>query len=220
MPPISVLVVDDHAVFADALRARLDAERDLEPVMVAYSAAEASAKLAAHQPDVAILDMRLGDGSGLRLADEVRTLAPKTRVIVLSASGSVDAVVDALELGVRAWLSKTVEVAELISAIRAVHGGEAWLQPALLGHVLTAQLQRSARPPEDRLGVLTEREREVLEYLAAGIGRAETATRLGVSVNTVRSHIQNLIAKLGVHTTLEAVAVRNSQRSPHSREGG
>jgi len=218
MQPISVLVVDDHAVFADALRARLDAEQDLAPVTVAYSVAEARAKLAVQRPDVVILDMYLGDGSGLQVADEVRILALEARILMLSASGSVDSVVDALASGVRGWMSKTVEITELINAIRALHRGEAWLHPALLGRVLAAQLRRSASPPSDPLGVLTQREREVLDCLAAGMSRAESAARLQVSVNTVRSHIQNLTAKLGVHTTLEAAALRNSQRSSHNRD--
>ncbi|HEU5005480.1 MAG TPA: response regulator transcription factor [Jatrophihabitantaceae bacterium] len=218
MQPISVLVVDDHAVFADALRARLDAEQDLAPVIVAYSVAAARAKLAAQRPDVVILDMYLGDGSGLQVADEVRELAPEARILMLSASDSVDSVVDALASGVRGWMSKTVEITELIDAIRAVHRGEAWLHPALLGQVLAAQMRRSASPPPDPLGALTEREREVLDCLAAGMSRAESAARLQVSVNTVRSHIQNLTAKLGVHTTLEAAALRNSQRSLPNRD--
>jgi len=159
MQPISVLVVDDHAVFADALRARLDAEQDLAPVTVAYSVAEARAKLAVQRPDVVILDMYLGDGSGLQVADEVRILALEARILMLSASGSVDSVVDALASGVRGWMSKTVEITELINAIRALHRGEAWLHPALLGRVLAAQLRRSASPPSDPLGVLTQRER-------------------------------------------------------------
>jgi DNA-binding NarL/FixJ family response regulator len=214
MATISVLVVDDHAVFADALRIRLGAEADLVPVSVAYTAAEARAKLAALQPDVAVLDLLLGDESGLQLAEYARNAAPRTRVVILSATASVDAVVDAIAFGVRGWLRKTVEITELISAIRAVQRGEAWLDRALLGQVLTAQVQRSLSPAPDPLVGLTEREREVLDCLADGDSRSQIAARLRVSVNTVRSHIQNLTAKLGVHSTLEAVALRNLQ-CPH-----
>lgn len=218
MAPISVLVVDDHAVFADALRTRLDAEEDLAPVTVAYDVADASAKLATQQPDVAVLDMVLGDGSGLQLAELARASSPRTRVMILSATASVETVVDALASGVCGWLSKTVEISELIGAIRAVHRGEAWVNPALLGHVLAAQVRRTMSPPADPLSVLTDREREVLDCLAEGVSRAEAAARLRVSVNTVRSHIQNLTAKLGVHSTLEAVAMRNMHRSPRRSE--
>lgn len=217
MATISLLVVDDHAVFADALRIRLDAERDLAPVAVAYSAAEARAKLVMLQPDVAVLDLLLDDESGLQLAEYARKAAPRTHVVMLSATVSVDAVVDALAYGVRGWLCKTVEITELITAIRAVQRGEAWLHPALLGDVLSAQVQRSLSPPPDPLAGLTDREREVLDCLADGVSRTQTAARLRVSVNTVRSHIQNLTAKLGVHSTLEAVALRNLQ--PPRRSG-
>jgi DNA-binding NarL/FixJ family response regulator len=213
VPPISVLVVDDHAVFADALQARLMLEPDIAPVRVAYSVGEAVARLSADRPDVALVDLLMADGSGLEIADRVREIAPGTRIMMLTAVDEPDRVVEAVLLGVRAWLPKTVDPRQLVRAIRAVYVGEAWFDPMLLGAVLPALVARTSQPAPDALSSLTEREREVLDCLADGMSRADTAARLGVSVNTVRSHIQNVIAKLGVHSTLEAAAMRNQSRS-------
>jgi DNA-binding NarL/FixJ family response regulator len=208
---VSVLIVDDHAVFADALRARLSAEVDLA-VSVAYSVGEATTKLTSLRPDIALLDLRLTDGDGLQLADRTRELSPGTQIMMLTAVESVEAVVQALAVGVRAWLPKTIDTRQLVRAIRAVHAGEAWLDPALLGNVLSALTRRAAAPP-DALAALTPREREVLDCLANGLSRADIAARLQVSVNTVRSHVHSLIAKLGVHSALEAAALRNHIRT-------
>ena len=211
--PISVLAVDDHQVFADALQARLSAERDLDPVSVAYSVAEASSRLSRTPVDVAVLDYMLGDGTGTALAENLRQLSPKTRVVILTAGQSVEAVVDGLAAGVRAWLPKTVDLAHLVNVIRGVHAGEMWIEPALLGQVMPVLLARSLKPAPDLLDVLTAREREVLDCMISGLSRAEIAVRLRVSGNTVRTHTQNLIGKLGVHSSLEAVTL--ALRSRH-----
>jgi DNA-binding NarL/FixJ family response regulator len=207
MAPISVLAVDDHQVFADALAARLSVERDLDPVTVAYSVAEASSRLSRTPVDVAILDYTLGDGTGTDLAERLQQLSPKTRVIILTAGQSIEAVVDGLTAGVRAWLPKTVDTAHLVNVIRGVHAGEMWVAPALLGAVMPVLLARSLPPAPDLFAVLTQREREVLDCMVAGLGRDEIATKLGVSGNTVRTHTQNLIGKLGVHSSLQAVTL-------------
>jgi DNA-binding NarL/FixJ family response regulator len=209
---VSVLVVDDHAVFADALQARLSREPDLAPVTVAYSAAQARAQVAHAQPAVAVLDLSLGDGdSGLDLAEAISRASPRTRVVILTAWGSVEEVAEGLRRGVRAWLPKTIDTDHLVRVIRGVHAGEAWLAPDLLGRVLTRLVARSAAPPADPLDALTAREREVLQLMVNGLTRTEIAARMHLSVNTVRTHTQNLLAKLGAHSTLESVALARRQ---------
>jgi DNA-binding NarL/FixJ family response regulator len=206
MTPISVLVVDDHAVFADALQARLAREGDLRPVTVAYGAREAAGKAAATHPDVVVVDVVLDEGSGLDLADEIRRVSPASKVMMLTAGCSVEDVVTALNRGARAWLPKTVDTAHLVRVIRGVHRGEAWLAPDLFGQVLTSLMAPAATEPNP-LATLTGRETEVLQCMVDGLSRAEIAARLGMSANTVRTHTQNLIAKLGAHSALESVAV-------------
>jgi DNA-binding NarL/FixJ family response regulator len=206
MAHISVLAVDDHPVFADALQARLSAEPDLRPVSVAYSAREAASRLARSPVDVAVLDFRLGDATGTSLARQLRRTAPRTRIVMLTAVESVDAVVIALAAGVRAWLPKTVDTAHLVAAIRGVHSGDIWLSPELLGKIIPILLSRALAPVPDPLAILTSREREVLDCMVEGLSRPEIAARLHMSANTARTHTQNLIGKLGVHSSLEAVA--------------
>jgi DNA-binding NarL/FixJ family response regulator len=214
MARISVLVVDDHQVFADALRARLLIEDDLGPIAVAYSSAQALACLNRSSFDVTILDYGLGDESGSELASTLMRSEAATCVIMLSAVDSLDAVVDSLIAGVRGWLPKMIDTKHLVNAIRGVQAGEMWIDRALLGQAMPALLHRVLTPPTDPLGVLTPREREVLDGLINGLSRAEIGIKLNVSSNTVRTHTQNLISKLGVHSALEAVtlALRSGYR--------
>ena len=202
---ISVLVVDDHQMFADALQALLAREPNVGPVQVAYSAADAAAKIARTRPAVVVLDLLLGEGeNGLVVAELIRQTSPQSRVIVLTAVDSVSVVIAGLMRGVRAWLPKTVDVEHLVRVIRGVHEGEAWLAPNLLGQVLS-KLVVDASP--DSLDGLTARERQVLQCMVDGLNRMEIAQRLHVSVNTVRTHTQSVIAKLGAHSALESVTL-------------
>jgi DNA-binding NarL/FixJ family response regulator len=212
---ISVLVVDDHTLFADALRARLAQEPDLGPVSVAYGAREAAERVAQTRPDVVILDVVLDHASGLDIVEEMRDASPGSRIVLLTAVESVDDVVVALSRGARGWLPKTIATDHLIRVIRGVHRGEAWLAPQLLGRVLTDLTERATAPRTNPLAELSPRELEVLQCMVDGLSRGEIAVRLGVSGNTVRTHTQNLIAKLGVHSVLESVAValRNGLRT-------
>ena len=204
---VSVLVVDDHAVFAEAVQAWLAREADLRPVWTAAGAVDACTLIDRYRPRVVVLDLVLGDGSGLDVLDHARDHAPDTRTLMLSAADSTDDVIAALRHGARGWLPKTVNGDHLVEVIRRVVRGEAWLAPDLLGRVLTDLVAEPAAPPPDPLASLTMREHEVLQCLVDGLGRAEIAARLHVSANTVRTHTQNLLAKLGVHSTLESVAL-------------
>lgn len=214
---ISVLVVDDHQVFADALGARLARERDLGPVQVAYNTADARGKAARMRPAVVVLDLLLGEGeTGLDVAESIRQLSPPSKMIVLTAVESVSDVITGLMRGVRAWLPKTIDVDHLVRVIRGVHAGEAWLAPDLLGRVLN-DLVIDASP--DPLDGLTTRERQVLQCMVDGLTRIEIARRLHLSVNTVRTHTQSIIAKLGAHSTLESVALALRNGFVRSRTG-
>lgn len=204
---ISVLIVDDHAIFADAVRARLAQEPGLAPVRAAYSAGHGRALMDREPPRVLLLDLALGGDDGLDLARHARTAHPLCQPVMLTGVESTAQVVAGLRCGVRGWLPKTVAVEDLVRAVRGVVQGEVWLSPALLGAVLPELLAAPPVAPPDPLAVLTVREREVLQYLVDGQSRVQIAARLHVSANTVRTHTQNVVAKLGVHSTLESVAV-------------
>jgi DNA-binding NarL/FixJ family response regulator len=137
MPGISVLVVDDHILFADALQARLAREPDLDPVSVAYHARDAIDEVARTRPAVVILDVVLDDGCGLDLIEKMRETSPDSKIVMLTVVESVDDVVTALSRGARAWLPKTIDTNNLVRVIRGVNRGGVWLAPELLGRVLT-----------------------------------------------------------------------------------
>ncbi|QFG24134.1 response regulator transcription factor [Actinomadura sp. WMMB 499] len=204
MRPIRVLIVDDHTLFAEALAARLGREPDLVILPIASDARRALALTATERPQVVVLDMTLGAESGLDVLDRLRESEPDVRVVVLTAMSELDVLVQAVRRGAVGWLSKT-ESAELVArVIRSAARKGGWIPPELLGEVLR---RLTADGDEERLPELTPREREVLQCMVDGLGRAEIAERLGLSANTVRTHTQNLLAKLGMHSALEAITL-------------
>lgn len=207
MTGISVLLVDDHALFAEALQLQLSKHPNLGPVRAVTRAGEALVVATASAPDVAVLDVHLDGASGIDLISKLREAAPNCRILMLSESRSVDMVIEALRRGARGWLSKTTDVSEVVASIRGVAAGEARIEPALLGAVLPELVNSNDAGDRGALGSLTARERDVLRLLVSGLTRQEIATKLGLSANTIRTHTQNVLAKLGAHSTLEAVAI-------------
>ncbi len=208
MDSISVLLVDDHALFVEALQERLNREFDLSPVRVATSAAETLAVLNAGVPDVVVLDVSLAADDGVALAGRIGELAGDgCRIIMMTEVESTEVVVDALRAGARAWVPKTAGVDLLLRAIRGVGRQEVWIPPALLGDVLPKLLAGPRPSVSDVFSDLTGREREILQAMVNGLTRSAIADHLGVTPNTVRTHTQNLLAKLGAHSTLEAVSM-------------
>lgn len=202
-----VLIVDDHLLFAEALAARLSGEPDLVVLPIAGDTRRALALLATERPDVVVLDLVLRDESGLDLLDRIHERDPNIRVVMLTAVIDTDMVVRALRRGAIAWLPKT-ERAELVtSVIRGAAGRGGWIPPAILGDVLRRLVGAPADGEETLLDRLTRREAEVLQCMVDGRSRAEIAAELGLSSNTVRTHVQNLLAKLGTHSALEAITV-------------
>ncbi|QXJ21891.1 response regulator transcription factor [Actinomadura graeca] len=209
MQPIRVLIVDDHALFAEALSARLQREHDLVILPVAADVRRALALAATERPRVLVLDMTLGAESGLDVLDRVRTSHPDVRVVVLTATDDLDTLVQAVRRGAVGWLSKT-ESADLVArVIRSAARQGGWVPPDVLGEVLRRLLSGAPEPDGGArlLAALTPREREVLQCMVDGLGRAEIAERLGLSANTVRTHTQNLLAKLDLHSALEAITL-------------
>jgi DNA-binding NarL/FixJ family response regulator len=212
MTQISVIVIDGQRTFADALASRLAAEAGLSVVAAAESAAVARRLLIGRHVDIVLLDSELTDGLHLaaELARPHASTTPPVPVIMLGTVPDPARMVEAVRAGVAGWIPKEESIKQLLSAVQDVMRGETWFPGTAVGPVLRLliherdQRQASVRHP---LGSLTAREREVLSYLAEGIGRREVAERMNLSANTVRSHLQNLMAKLDVHTTLEAVAL-------------
>jgi DNA-binding NarL/FixJ family response regulator len=212
MTQIKVVVIDGQRTFADALASRLAAEPDLLLVAVAESTTAARRLLDGHRVDIVLLDSELPQS--LDFAAELagsRAATPQpVRVIMMGPVPEANRIVEELRAGIVGWVPKEESVEQLLRIIRGVMRGEMWLPATAIGAVLRLLLrERDERDTlfQHPLGSLTPREREVLAYLAEGIGRREAAERMHLSAHTVRSHLQNLMGKLGVHTTLEAVAL-------------
>ena len=200
---IRVLIVDDHEVLASSLAKTLDTEPDLRSVGVAGSLKQGAELIRTTAPDVLLLDHRLPDGDGVAAIGRLRELRPSMAVIVLTASPSEHLMVAAVEAGVSGFLSKTRSLAEVTSAVRAAAVGEAVISPEMLARLLP----RLGGTGRVGAATLTEREREILGLIAQGLSNAAIAERLVVSVNTVRNHVANLLAKLGARSKLEALSI-------------
>jgi DNA-binding NarL/FixJ family response regulator len=214
---LRLFIVDQERTFADALAARLEAEADV--AVVAAVSVEPPALRSAEPPplrlvvarhtDIVLLDADLPGGKAFTLCHEVAGRGEAPHVIMMSYSSEAERVVAAVQAGAAAWVRKDESLEHLLCVIRGVAQGETWLPPAVTGQVLRLLLrEREQQRERDRLlAALTPREREVLACLADGAGRREAAVRLCLSPNTVRTHLQNLMTKLQVHSTLEAVAL-------------
>ncbi len=207
---IDVLVADQERTFADTLAARLDAESDIEVVGAVQIRMLRSWLIARKPSDVLVLDGDLPGEASNRLCEELSGRDGGTRVIMLTSSSGPTRIVQAIRAGTAAWVRKDESVEHLLNVIRGVARGETWLPPAETGNVVRLLLwERDRHRESERLiAGLTPRERAVLACLAEGAEhRGAVAQQLHLSVNTVRTHLQNLTAKLGVHSALEAVAL-------------
>lgn len=225
---VRILVVDDHQVFSEALAALLNCEPDFLVVGTAATASTARSAAASLNPDVAVLDVELGESDGIELAGRLREDHPDLRVVCVTCLEDASRVVDAVKAGASAWVIKDASFEELASAIRGAIRGESWIPPRLLTGVLGHMqgTQKEANEYERRLSRLTDREHEVLRCMVSGLDRASIARRLFLSKNTIRTHTQNILAKLEVHSSLEAVAlalragVRNGRPGPAGTQYG
>jgi DNA-binding NarL/FixJ family response regulator len=207
--PTRILVVDDHEVFVDALAVCLG---DFDDVVVAGTATslESGMRLLERTAyDVMVLDLDLAGEDGLLVAREALRLDPAAGVVVTTGFDASDRIIEAVQLGVRGWVTKTVTPEELVDAVRGVARGETRIPADLLAGVLVSLSREQRAPLEQVQGLrdLTTRELEVLGCLVEGMSRTEIGELLHVSPNTVRTHVQSILHKLKVHSALAAVAI-------------
>ena len=186
--PIRLLVVDDHTVVRGGLVALLSTVEDMKVVAQASDGLEAVGKYAEHQPDVTLMDLRLKTVGGVEAIQRIRAASPQARIIVLTTFDGDEDIFRAIQAGAKAYLLKGMSVEELISTVRAVHQGKTHI-PAAIAEKLA---ERVAGPQ------LTARELEVLERVVRGRSNKEIGSDLSISEATVKTHVNSLLAKLGV----------------------
>ena len=199
-PTIRVLVADDHAIVRTGIRHVLESEPGFTVVGEAATGAEAIALAESLRPDVAVLDLSLPGDSGLRVAAELRRIAPETHVLILSMHDNTEYVMESLRAGVHGYLLKDAAATELRGAIRAVRRGESFFSPAIAGRLGAVIRGDPEAQRASGLAQLSARERQVLIGVAQGRTNREIALELGISHRTVETHRESLMRKLGVRT--------------------
>jgi two-component system response regulator DevR len=205
---IRVFLLDDHEIVRRGIANLLSSEPDIEIVGEAGTAAEALARIPAARPDIAVLDARLPDGSGIDVCRDIRSGHPTIRCLILTSYDDNDAVFAAVMAGASGYLLKEVRGASLVDAIRQVAAGRSLLDPSV-----TERLLDKLRQPAEvdhRLNALTEREREILDLIADGLTNRQIGERLFLAEKTVKNYVSGLLAKLGMQRRTQA-AVYGSQ---------
>jgi DNA-binding NarL/FixJ family response regulator len=200
-----VLLVDDHPLFLDGVRAALASQPEIEIVAEAHTVAEAHALAAEHVPDVVLMDLNLPDGSGIDATRDLLASHPEVRVLVITMSAEDDAVVAAMRNGARGYVVKGAGRADLIGAVTTVAAGGAVFSPAVAARLGDFFSGLAAQPGRELFPQLSEREREVLDLVARGYDNRRIAGALFLSDKTVRNHVSTILTKLDVAARSEAV---------------
>lgn len=211
--PVRVLVLDQQLTFTDAIAAWLEVKTNVTLVAAVTSAHSARRLLAGRGVDVMVVDGELPDGATLSLCADLSRQSASPRTVILSGSTEPERIVAAFRAGAVGWVRKDESMQHLFNVILGVARGEAWIPPVLLHRVIGVFLRRQEQAScgDGPLSALTRREREVLSLIADGCERKQVAEQMHLSTNTVRTHMHSLLAKLGVHSALEAVALASSQ---------
>ncbi len=199
---IRVFLLDDHEIVRRGISDLVDAEPDITVVGEAGTAAEALRIIPAARPHVAVLDIRLPDGSGIDVCRDIRSAAPEIHCLMLTSYDDNDALFAAVMAGAAGYLLKEIRGSSLVDAIRQVAAGKSLLDPAVTGRLLTRL--REGAPQDQRLASLTDREREVLGLISDGLTNREIGERLFLAEKTVKNYVSGLLAKLGMQRRTQA----------------
>ena len=195
--PITVLIVDDHAVVRQGVRAALEARQEFAVIGEAESGAEAVRRVSEAVPDVVLMDLLMEGMDGVEATRQIKRLSPRTQVVVLTSHHDDDHIFPALRAGAISYLLKSVKMDELAEAIQRAARNEATLHPRVAARVVE-ELQGSKRDREapNAFAELTDREMEILKLIANGLSNADIMAKLVISENTVKGHVSNILSKL------------------------
>lgn len=214
-----MFLLDDHEVVRRGVKELLTFEDDLEVVGEAGTAAEALARIPAIRPDVAVLDVRLPDGSGVEVCREVRSLDPSIRCLMLTSFSDDEALFDAIMAGASGYVLKAIRGDELLSAVREVASGKSLLDPVATARVL--ERLREGGPKEDeRLARLTDQERRILDLIGEGLTNRQIGENLHLAEKTIKNYVSSLLSKLGMQRRSQAAAYVARLQAGGGNQGG
>ena len=203
---IRVLLVEDHQLLADALSALLSREPDIEVIGIAGTVADTKT-LARDRLDVVLMDYHLPDGTGAEATRAIKARWPAARVVMVTALTDDETVLESIQAGADGYMTKDRAAEDVVNAVRAAHAGETLLPRSVIVEIARRVAAARERGDERRMvEPLTSRELEVLRALTEGLSTPDICGRLFIAPNTLRTHVQNIMGKLRVHSKLEAVA--------------
>src|SRR5918911_1642719 len=215
---IRVYLLDDHEVVRRGLRDLLESDGDIEVVGESGSATEATARIPALRPHVAVLDGRLPDGSGIDVCRDVRSVDPAIQAMILTSYDDDEALFAAILAGAAGYLLKQIRGTDLVDAVRRVAAGQSLLDPAVTARVLE-RIRRGPDQPDELKG-LTEQEKRILTLVAEGLTNREIAQRMFLSEKTIKNYVSSLLAKLGLERRTQAAVLATrllGEHRSHSR---
>jgi len=211
--PIRLFLLDDHEIVRRGLADLLNSEEDLDVVGEASTCDEAMRRIPAVVPDVAILDGRLPDGSGIEVCRRIREEYPQVRCLILTSYDDDDAIFDAVLAGASGYVLKQIRSSNLVDAVRQVAAGQSLLDPSVTARVL--QRIRDGKREDERLAALNAQERKILALIAEGLTNRQIGERLFIAEKTVKNNVSSLLGKLGMQRRTQA-AVFGASLGEHS----
>jgi two-component system response regulator DevR len=212
---IRVFLLDDHEVVRQGLRALLESHGDIEVVGESGLAAEAMARIPALRPDVAVLDARLPDGSGIEVCRSVRAIDPSVKALILTSYDDDEALFAAIMAGAAGYVLKEITGQDLVGAVRQVAAGNSLIDPSLTARVL----ERVRNPPgiAPELAGLTEQELKLLALIAEGLTNRQIGERMFLAEKTVKNYVSSILAKLGLERRTQAAVLASKLLAPEAQ---
>lgn len=203
--PIKAFLCDDHEVVRRGVKDMLEAEGDIVVIGEASNAAEAIARIPALRPQVAVLDVRLPDGSGIDVCREARSAMPELACLMLTSFADDEAMLDAIMAGAQGFVLKQIRGSDLVGAVRTVAAGNSLLDPTATSRVMDRLRRQNAS--QGRLASLSEQERRVLDLIGEGLTNRQIGERMFLAEKTIKNYVSNVLAKLGLERRTQAAVL-------------